>query len=138
MLAWRETRLTCRAELVRLAGRCQHPVVANALDAGGQNMQHEPAHELRAVQPDAPLAAMVIGPYRERHCALADGADALIADGRAVRVAAQILQHQGRATQRRLGVNHPVVFVELAVPLPICVVLPLRILLDLACPVRCR
>ena len=65
------------------------------------------------------VRAMIISAHRERHLALADASNTLIADGRAVRVAAQVLQHLGRAYQRRLGVHHPIVFAEHALPLQI-------------------
>ena len=60
--------------------------MADALDAGGQHMQHETADKLSPLQPDHAFAAMIITAHRERYFALSDGANTLVADGRAVRV----------------------------------------------------
>ncbi len=48
-----------------LASACQHPVVANALDSRGQDVLHEPAHELFARKPHGALATIAVGPSRE-------------------------------------------------------------------------
>src|SRR5665647_2157193 len=56
---------TCGVEFYRLAGRGQHPIVANAFDAGRQHMQHEAAYKLRALQPDQTFAALAIGAHLE-------------------------------------------------------------------------
>ena len=126
--------------LTPLARRGQHPIVANTFDAGGQDVQHEAAHKLCAIKPHQALGVavrtMIISAHRERHLVLADSANTLIADGRAVRVAAQVLQHLGRASQRRLGVHHPVVLIELALPLPPWPVLALRVMPNIAVLVR--
>ena len=101
----------CCWQLDPFASGCQHPIVANAFRSGGQDVQQESAHKLCSRQSLQAFGPFVIGTHRKRHLALADCANALIADGRAVRVAAQVLQHLGGATQRGLGVHHPVVLV---------------------------
>ena len=45
-------------------------------------------HKLRALQSDQAFAAFGIAAHHERHLALTDRANPLVADGRAVRVAA--------------------------------------------------
>lgn len=62
----------CGGEFYRLAGGGQYAVVANAFDAGGQHMQHEAAHKLRALQPDQTFATLVIGAHSIGHRALTD------------------------------------------------------------------
>ena len=60
---------------------------------------------------------MRIGTDLEGDFAGADRGDAFVADGRAVRVAAQVFQHLRRPAQRCLGIHDPVMPVELPVPL---------------------
>ncbi len=98
-------RPACSGQLVRLASRCQHPVVANALDPRGQHMQQETPDKLKPIQAHSAFAsvfasvfaARTVTTHRKDHLLAGDAANALIANGRAVRVAAQILQHLGRA-----------------------------------------
>ena len=78
---------------------------------------------LSGMQQEPRVRAMIISAHRERHLVVIDSANPLIADGRAVLAAAEVLQHLGRASQRGLGAHHPAVSVELALPLP----LPLQI-----------
>ncbi len=66
-------------------------------------MQHEAAYKLCTRQALQSFATVLVGTHRERDLAVRDGTNALIADGRAVRVAAQILQHLGRATHSQCG-----------------------------------
>lgn len=42
----------------------------------------------------------MVSSHRERDRGVGDGTDTLIADGCAVRIAAQVLQHLGKLTQR--------------------------------------
>ena len=55
------------------------------------------------------LPPRVVGAHAQQHLVAGDGHQALVADGRAVRVARQVVQHRRRSGQRRLGVDHPVV-----------------------------
>ena len=77
-------------------------------------MQHQAADELCTLQSRETLATMFIGAHREGHLRLADVPDALVANGRAVRVAAQILQHPRWPDQWGLGICHPLVAVQIA------------------------
>jgi hypothetical protein len=72
-------------------------------------MSQEAAHKLKAWQSLQTLATLCLGTHRESHLPGGDSTDALIADGRAVRVTAQVLQHLGRTTQSPLPlwVQHP-------------------------------
>ena len=89
---------TRRIELLGFAGRCQRAIVANTLGPSGQHMLHEAAHKLASLQSLYAPATLVIGAHRERHLALADEANTLIADGCAVRVRGQIRYLQVRQT----------------------------------------
>jgi len=62
-------------QLDSFASTGQHPVVADALDARWQDVQHDATHELGALQPHHSLAAVVIGAHREHHLMLADGSN---------------------------------------------------------------
>ena len=95
-------------------------------------------HKLNAWQSLQSFATLIVDTYGKVHLTQANLADALIADGRAVRVAAQIFQHLGRTAQRGLGIHHPVVLVEMALPIPPTPILTLRIALDAASRVRLR
>ena len=96
------------------------------------------AHKLFARQPHGALGALAVGPSREHHLALSHRLDSLIADGCAMRVAAQVLQHLRRAAQWRLGIDHPIVLVELALARSPGGGLALRVKLKFARLVRCR
>ena len=98
----------------------QQPVVPDAFEPRGQDVLHKAANELLARQSHTPLLLALVacvlrpgptpsfGPGREHHLCVRDGSDALIANGRAVGVAAQVRQHLGRTAQRGFGVHHPV------------------------------
>jgi hypothetical protein len=94
-------------------------------------MQHEATHKLRTFKPVQAFAASVIGTHHKRHFFGGDGANALIADGRAMRVTAQVLQHLGRTSQRGFGIHHPVMLVKLLLPLAPIKLCALRVTLNL-------
>lgn len=72
-------------------------------------MLQQPGDELGTRHTDRALAAVVIGAHAQDHSVAVDGQQSLIADGGAMGVARQVVQHRGRPRQRRLGVDHPVV-----------------------------
>ncbi|MDH6186905.1 hypothetical protein H4V98_004353 [Polaromonas sp. CG_23.6] len=45
-------------QLDRLAARSEHPIVANALEAAGEHMLQDAAHELHAGQPNGAFSPM--------------------------------------------------------------------------------
>ena len=86
--------------------------MAYALHAVGKDVQQQAPDEFFAVHVNAPLAAVGVGAHREDHLVSVDGLDALVADGRAVGVATQVLKHLRRPAQGRLGIDHPGVAVQ--------------------------
>jgi hypothetical protein len=80
-------------------------------------MLQEAGDEALAVDADRALAARVVGAHPQEHLAALDAHQALVADGRAVRVARQIVQHRRRPGQRRLRVDQPVVAAQGLQPL---------------------
>ena len=85
--------------------------MANAVEAGGQDMDQEAADELRFGQahhlhPVAALDPVVLPPERHRSGVGAD--EAVVRDRDAVGVAAEIGQHRLRPAEGRLGVDDPV------------------------------
>ncbi len=80
-------------------------------------MLQQPADELLARHGDGALGAGVVSAHAQQHLVAGDGYQALVADGRAVGVARQVVQHRGRTGQRRLGIDHPVVAARRAHPL---------------------
>ena len=75
---------------------------------------------------------MRIGPDLEGDFAGAHRCNALIADGRAVRIATQVVQHLRRPAQGRFGIHHPVMPVKLPVTLAPGARLPLRVAFNLS------
>ena len=90
----------------------QQPVVANAFEPAGQDVLHEAPNERWPRQAQPALFALLIrlaqGARAEGDFITLQRQDALVADGGAVGVAAQIFQHLRRTAQRGLGVDHPV------------------------------
>ena len=105
-----------RGQLLGLDGGAEQPVVTDALEAAGQNMLQEASDEVLAVDQDGALAAVVVGANAQAHTLAIDADDALVGDGHAVRVARQVVQHHLGPGQRRLGVDHPVMTLELDQP----------------------
>ena len=92
-----------------LGRRAQQPVVTDALEARRQHMLQQPGDELAPGDGDRALAAASSARTRKPHSCRRRWPQALVADGRAVRVARQVVQHRRRPGQRRLGIDHPVV-----------------------------
>ena len=65
--------------------------MANGLE--WQDVLQEAADELCAVNGDDELAALVVAAHAQVHVVLVDAHDALVGDGHAVGVAAQVVQH---------------------------------------------
>ncbi len=112
--------------------------MAYALDAAGQYMQQEPAYELRANEPNPAFAALIVCALREHDLAMVDLPDTLVANRRSVGIPTQVLQNLRRPAHWRLGVDHPVVLIELALALAPGIVLTLRVVFDQAAGVRVR
>ena len=90
----------------------QEAVIANALEASGQGVLQEEANELLGRHGHHLVEGVaVVGPG-EGDFAIIEGEQSLVADGDAVRIAAEILQHVSRSPEGRLGVNHPLFVLE--------------------------
>ena len=83
--------------------------VADADEASGQHMLAEAAQELcRGERHDALLVAVRIVFPSEAYAVTVEAEQALVADGDAVGIAAEIAQHANGITEGRLGIDHPV------------------------------
>ena len=91
----------------------QQAVVPDLDEALRQDVLHEATQELLGRQRHR-LGAMVVGVVlvAEGHPAVVELHQPVIADGHAMRVAGQVLQHLLRSAERRLGVDHPVLGVQ--------------------------
>ncbi len=83
--------------------------VADAMEAGRQDVQEEPAHELARIEPHHLAAAFlpVVLP-EETDGIVCHGDEPAVGDGDAMGVAAEIGQHLLGAAEGRFGVDHPV------------------------------
>src|SRR5271163_5151350 len=85
--------------------------VADADKAPGQHMLAKAAQELGSVEShDALLIAVRIVFPSKAHAVTIEAEQALVADGDAVSVAAEIAQYVSRSAKSGLGVDHPVMF----------------------------
>ena len=92
----------------------QQAVVADAHEASGQHVEEEAAQELAGVERhDALLAAVGIIPPAEVDALAVEGDQAVVGDGDAMGVAAEIAQHMFRSAEGRLGIDDPVLVVQL-------------------------
>jgi hypothetical protein len=83
--------------------------VADADKASGQHVLAKAAQELDSGEShDALFIATSIVSPSEAHAVTIEAKQALIADGYAVGIAAEIAQHVARFTKSGLGINHPV------------------------------
>ena len=83
--------------------------VADATEAGGQDVQEEPAHELARIERhDFAAAFLPIVLPEEADGGVGHGDEPAVRDGDAVGVAAEIGQHLLGAAEGRFGVDHPV------------------------------
>ena len=86
----------------------QQSVVADALESRWQNMQQEAAYERMCVQTHgfvARLVAIVLPGECDR--SIGEFEQSVVGDRHAMGVASKIFQHLFGATERRLGVDHP-------------------------------
>jgi hypothetical protein len=86
----------------------QEAVVANALEALGQDMEQESTDELFGIQVHGfDLTAMAIVFPVELNPAIIDADQAMVGNGYAMGVAADIIEHLLWSGERRLGVDYP-------------------------------
>jgi hypothetical protein len=82
--------------------------VADADKASWQHVLAKAAQELGSGEShDALFIAMSIVFPSEGHAVTIEAKQALIADGHAVGISAEIAQHVARSTKSRLGIDHP-------------------------------
>ena len=83
--------------------------VADADKAPGQHMLAKAAQELGSTEShDALFIAVSVVFPSEAHVVTIEAEQALIADGHAVGIPAEVAQHVARSTESGLGINHPV------------------------------
>jgi hypothetical protein len=83
--------------------------VADAMEAGRQDVQEEPAHELARIERhDLAAAFLPVVLPEETDGIVCHGDEAAVGDGDAMGVAAEIGQHLLGAAEGRFGVDHPV------------------------------
>ena len=85
----------------------EQAVVADAYEAPGQNVEEEAVQELHGVEPHRALLAVRMIPPAKADVFAVEGDEAMVADGHAVGVAAQVAEDMFRSTKRRLGVDVP-------------------------------
>ena len=93
----------------------QKAEVADAHEALGQDVEEEPAQELRRGQGHLPLLAavgVILPAEGDTHPVKRQ--KPMVGDGHAMRVAAQIAENLSGAAEGRLGIHHPVLAVEAA------------------------
>jgi hypothetical protein len=85
--------------------------VSDTDETTGENMLAKAAQELGSSEShDALFIAVGVVFPSEAHVVTIEAKQALIADGHAVGISAEIAQHVARSTKRRLGIDHPLMF----------------------------
>ncbi len=83
--------------------------VANTDEATGEHMLAKAAQELGSTEShDALFIAVGVVFPSEAHVVTIEAEQALIADGHAMSIPAEVAQHVARPTESGLGINHPV------------------------------
>ena len=89
--------------------------VADANEAPGQYMLAEAVQELASSERhDALLVAVRVVFPSEAYVVTIEAEQALVADGDAMSIAAEIAQHANGISEGRLGIDHPVALIESA------------------------
>ena len=92
----------------------EQAVVTDAHEASGQNMEEEAAQELLGIEGhDALLVAVGMIPPKETDALTVEGGEAVVGDGHAMGIAAEMTQDMSRATEGRAGINVPVLVAQL-------------------------
>ena len=89
--------------------------MTNSLVRIGKHMEQEPADKLLSTYSHL-LARITIATVSvpEGDQAILDFHDAVVGNGNTMGVSAEIVQYLLRAVERRLGIDHPIFFPELA------------------------
>ena len=92
----------------------EQAVVADAHEALGKHVKEEAAQELHGVEGhDTLLAAVCIIPPAEADVLAVEGREAVVGDGHAVGVTAEIAQDMFRSAEGRLGIDEPLLLAQL-------------------------
>ena len=103
-------QLACLGEMLAAAGVGEQAVVADAVEAAGQDVQQEAAHELVGLERHGLVPRAALGPIvlpAEGDAALVHGEQAAVGDGHPVGVTRQIGEHRGRPGEGALGIDDP-------------------------------
>ena len=99
---------SCQRQALASEAVGEQPEMADAHEAFGQHVEEESAQELHCVQGhDALLAAVSIILVAEGNAFLVEGQQAVIGNGDAMGVAAEVAEHLGRSSERWLGIDDP-------------------------------
>lgn len=101
-------KLTAEGEVVLASGIGKETIVPDADESAGQFMEQETTDELVGLQGhEFLLVAIPVVTPPEGHMAVLEPDQTMIGDRDTVRVAAEVVQHLGRAAERRLAVDDP-------------------------------
>ena len=108
-------QLVAEQEAMRAESIREKTKIADSHEAFWQHVQEEAAQELRSQQRHrALLAAVSIVLPTEGDAFAIECEEPMIGDGDAVRISAEIAQDLLRTTEGRLGIDHPVLAVQLS------------------------
>ena len=107
---WLMQRLANARDVVLAVGVCEQTVVADAMEARGQHVQQEAAHELfgrygHGFVAGASVLSIVLP--TERDAAVVPCHEARVCDRHPMGVSGQICEHRLGSSERSLGVDHP-------------------------------
>ena len=101
-------------EASRLATVGEEAEVTDADEGGGKDVKEEPAHELHGGEDHHPGAIPVVPvPVAEGDASAGDGDEAVVGDGDAVGVAAEVVESSVGTIEGRPTVDHPLVVPEI-------------------------
>jgi hypothetical protein len=100
-------------EVVRFARIGEEAEMADLHEAGGQHVQQESADELLSIEVHLLLEVVVAAvAITEGDTAIVEGQDAMVGDGDAVGVAAEVVEYLSRAGKGALGIDDSRLFSE--------------------------
>ena len=113
MAAIESQQPSCQRQALASETVGEQPEMADAHEAFGQHVEEESAQELHCVQGhDALLAAVRIILIAEGNAFPVEGQQAVIGNGDAMGVAAQVAERLGRSAERWLGIDDPLLVLQ--------------------------
>lgn len=98
----------CQGEQLPAEAVRQQAIATDAHESLGQHVQEEAAQELHGIEGHDPLLSSVgIITPSEADVLAVEGCDAVVADGHAVGVSAEVAQDMFRSAEGRLGIDEP-------------------------------